>query len=92
MSRFSLQNTRRKLLHIRGLRQRWIFNAVAPVFVLLMVVVTLFSAGIASYYYGSMQRGLEQKAQATADAFGRYFVGSYSEYYQQAANYADTFE
>ena len=81
-----------KALHIRGLRQRWMVNSVAPVCVLLILVVTLVAAGMAEYYYGSMQRGLEQRAQATADAFGRYFSGSYTEYYQQATNYADTFE
>ena len=81
-----------KALHIRGLRQRWMVNSVAPVCVLLILVVTLVAAGVAEYYYGSMQRGLEQRAQATADAFGRYFSGSYTEYYQQATSYADTFE
>ena len=81
-----------KALHIRGLRQRWMVNSVAPVCVLLILVVTLVAAGVAEYYYGSMQRGLEQRAQATAAAFGRYFSGSYTEYYQQATSYADTFE
>ena len=69
-----------KALHIRGLRQRWMVNSVAPVCVLLILVVTLVAAGVAEYYYGSMQRGLEQRAQATAAAFGRYFSGSYTEY------------
>ena len=81
-----------KALHIRGLRQRWMVNSVAPVCVLLILVVTLVAAGVAEYYYGSMQRGLEQRAPATAAAFGRYFSGSYTEYYQQATSYADTFE
>ena len=81
-----------KALHIRGLRQRWMVNSVAPVCVLLILVVILMAAGVSEYYYGSMRRGLEQRAQATADAFGRYFSGSYTEYYQQATNYADTFE
>lgn len=81
-----------KALHIRGLRQRWMVNSVAPVCVLLILVVILVAAGVSEYYYGSMRRGLEQRAQATADAFGRYFSGSYTEYYQQASNYADTFE
>ena len=81
-----------KALHIRGLRQRWMVNSVAPVCVLLILVVILVAAGVSEYYYGSMRRGLERRAQATADAFGRYFSGSYTEYYQQASNYADTFE
>ena len=61
-----------KALHIRGLRQRWMVNSVAPVCVLLILVVILMAAGVSEYYYGSMRRGLEQRAQATADAFGHY--------------------
>ena len=49
-----------KALHIRGLRQRWMVNSVAPVCVLLILVVILVAAGVSEYYYGSMRRGLEQ--------------------------------
>jgi signal transduction histidine kinase len=90
--RKNMNTKRERALHIRGLRQRWIVNTVAPVFVLLILIVTLFSAGIASYYYSGMQTGLEQKAQAAADAFNNYFMTSYAEYYQQASSYTDTFE
>ena len=83
---------RKRALRIRGLRQRWALNTIAPVSILLLLIVTLFSAGIASYYYASMQKGLEARAQAAADSFNTYFMTSYSEYYQKAANYADSFE
>ena len=36
------KNARRKALRLRGLRQRWIFNTVLPVLVLLILVVVLF--------------------------------------------------
>ena len=52
-----------KALHIRGLRQRWMVNSMAPVCVLLILVVILVAAGVSEYYYGSMRRGLEQRAQ-----------------------------
>ena len=34
-------------LRLRGLRQRWIVNTVMPVLVLLILLMTLFSAGVA---------------------------------------------
>ena len=82
----------KRTLHIRGLRQRWLLNTVAPVFVLLILIVTLFSAGIAGYYYQGIRIGLEGKAQAAADSFTSYFMTSYTEYYQKAVSYADNFE
>jgi len=81
-----------KALRIRGLRQRWIVNTVTPVFVLLILIVVLFSAGIASYYYQGVRAGLENKAQAAADSFASYFMSSFTEYNQQAVNYAENFE
>ena len=39
----------KKYLRIGGLRQRWILNTIMPVFLLLVLIVTLFSAGVASY-------------------------------------------
>ena len=33
-------------LRLRGLRQRWIVNTVMPVLVLLILLMTLFSAGV----------------------------------------------
>jgi hypothetical protein len=67
----------RRALHIRGLRQRWIVNTVAPIFVLLVVVVTLFSAGVASYYYSSLQKGLETRARSAANVFSDTQISSY---------------
>ena len=82
----------KKYLHISGLRQRWIINTIMPVFVLLVLVVTLFSAGVASYYYSGMQRGLEIRVQDAADSFNSYFMNSYTEYYQMAVYYTDSFD
>ena len=82
----------KKALHIRGLRQRWIVNTIAPIFVLLILIVTLFSAGIASYYYISMQKGLESRARAATDAFNNYTIDSYMDYYRAASSYTDKFE
>ena len=81
-----------KALRVRGLRQRWIVNTIMPVLVLLVLIVTLFSAGVYSYYYSSVRDGLEKQAQAMAGAFNDYFMTSYTEYYQMAVQTIDSFE
>ncbi len=80
-------------LRLRGLRQRWLFNTVMPVLLLLGLLVVLFSTGIYNYYYGTMQKGLETRAQAVANSFNEYFMsGGYNSYYQMAVRSAESFE
>ena len=84
---------KRNALRLRGLRQRWIFNTVMPVALVLVLIVLVFAAGVSSYYYGSLQKGLETRAQAVANSFNEYFMDSgYSSYYQKAVQTAETFE
>ena len=72
-----------RVLRLRGLQRRWLFNTVMPVFLLLILLVVAFSVGICSYYYGSMQKGLESRAQAMANSFNDYFMDSgYNTYYR----------
>ena len=54
-------------LHIRGLRQRWLVNAVLPVFALVTLAVIIYVLSSAQYYYGNMRTGLETRARAAAD-------------------------
>ena len=63
-----------RALQLRGLRQRWIFNTVMPVFALVGLIVVLFSTGVSSYYYGTMQKGLETRAQAIANSSNEQFM------------------
>ncbi len=86
------KNVKWKALRLRGLRQRWIVNTVMPVMVLLVLIVTLFSAGVSSYYYSSMQKGLESRASTMADAFNSYFMTSYVEYIKMADQAVNSFE
>lgn len=79
-------------LHIRGLRQRWIFSAVLPILLLLVLAVALFSVGAQEYYYNAMRSGLESRARIAAETFTGYGVKSYSEYYRLASYSAETFE
>ena len=87
------KNFKFRALQLRGLRQRWIFNTVMPIFVLVILIVALFSAGVSNYYYGTMQKGLESRAQAIADSFNEYFMDSgYISFYLRAVQAADSFE
>nr|WP_325304614.1 HAMP domain-containing sensor histidine kinase [uncultured Dysosmobacter sp.] len=87
------RNQKWEPLRLRGLRRRWLLNTVAPVFLLLGLLVVTFSSGISSYYYGTMQRGLESRAQAMASSFNEYFMDNgYNTYYQMAVRSAETFE
>ncbi|MBR5470741.1 MAG: HAMP domain-containing histidine kinase [Oscillibacter sp.] len=81
------------MIRLRGLRQRWIFNTVMPVALVLVLIVLIFAAGVSSYYYGSLQKGLETRAQAVANSFNEYFMDSgYNSYYQKAVQTAEAFE
>ena len=82
-----------KTLRIQGLRQRWVFNSIMPVLLMLVLLVTLFSVGISSYYYGTMQDGLMKQARAEAGAFNDYFMDNgFAEYLQQATQSTTNFE
>ena len=87
------KNFKFRALQLRGLRQRWIFNTVMPVFALVVLIVVLFSTGVSSYYYGTMQKGLETRAQAIANSFNEYFMDNgYVGFYPKAVQAADSFE
>ena len=79
-------------LHIRGLRERWLFSAALPILLLLVLAVALFSVGVQEYYYNAMRLGLESRARVAAETFSGYGVKSYSEYYRLASYSAETFE
>jgi len=88
-----MEKERWRSLRIRGLRQRWIFNSILPILIVLVLVVTLFSAGVSNYYYGTMQKGLETRAQALANSFNEYFMDNgFNSYYQKAVQSAESFE
>ena len=63
-------------LHIRGLRERWLFSAALPILLLLVLAVALFSVGVQEYYYNAMRSGLESRARVAAETFSGYGVKS----------------
>ena len=78
-------------LRIRGLRQRWLVNAVLPVFLLVALAVGVYVLGAVQLYYNDMRSGLETRARAAADTFASYGIKNYSEYYRLATYSAETF-
>jgi len=79
-------------LHIRGLRQRWLFNAVLPIVLVVIAVVAVYTFGMRQSYYSAMRSGLETRARIAADNFMSYGMKSYSEYFRYASFTAETFE
>ena len=87
------RNIRRSTLRLQGLRKRWLVNTIMPVFLLLTLLVALFSVGVSNYYYGSLQKGLETRVEVLSNSFHEYFMGSgYNSYYQKAVQAAQNFE
>ena len=82
----------RRGLHIRGLRQRWLFNAVLPIVLVVVAVVAVYTLGMRQSYYSAMRSGLETRARIAADNFMSYGMKSYSEYFRYASFTAETFE
>ena len=79
-----------KKLKIQGLRQRWMINIVMPIFLILLLAFAIFSAGIANYYYRSVETNLSEKARAAAEWMDATEVGSYGEYFRAAAELTQT--
>ncbi len=80
-----------KKMRIQGLRKRWLVNSMGPILLLMILVVTVYSVGIANYYYTGMRTGLETRAKEATDTFNTYGMGSYSEFYQMAYSYTEAF-
>ena len=56
-------------LRIRGLRQRWLVNAVLPIVLVVIAIVTVYTLGVRRTYYSAMRSGLETRARVAADNF-----------------------
>ncbi len=74
----------------RSLKQRWMRGNLFAIIVIVLFIVGAFSLAIASYYYSSMQSGLEIKAKTATDFFSNYITKTYTEYYDSAYKYIKT--
>jgi len=59
--------------------------------VVVIVAVALFSAIIHNYYHATVRTGLEAKARTATDFFANYVARSYTEFYNAAYRYTETF-
>ena len=76
----------------RGLRRRWVRGSVFIVAAALLAVVLAFSIFFHSYYYSTVQAGLEANAKTATDFFSNYMTKSYAEYYESARRYMEMFK
>jgi len=76
---------------MKGLRRRWLRGTVIIALSAVVLVVTMFSIIIYSYYFATIRTGLEAKARTATDFFANYVARSYDDYYDSAFRYAETF-
>ena len=67
-------------------------NAVLPIVLVVIAIVTVYTLGVRRTYYSAMRSGLETRARVAADNFSSYGLKSYSEYFRYASITAETFE
>ena len=78
--------------HIRGLKGRWLKSGIALTVVIVALFTLVFSLGVRSYYYNAVRTGLTTKAQSASTFFTGYISRTYSQYYQSAYRYTESFE
>ena len=76
---------------LAGLKQRWVRGTMLAALVVVIVAVTLFSVIIHNYYHATIRTGLEAKARTATDFFANYVARSYTEFYNAAFRYTETF-
>ena len=75
----------------KGMRQRWLRGTVFVALATVVLAIALCSIFIFNYYYSTIQTGLEAKARAMTDFFANYVGKSYTDYYNSAYRYTETF-
>jgi len=73
------------------MRQRWLRGTVFVALATVVLAIALCSIFIFNYYYSTIQTGLEAKARAMTDFFANYVGKSYTDYYNSAYRYTETF-
>ncbi len=81
-----------KLKPVRGLRMRWLRSGILLTVVLVVLAVAAFALGARGYTYSAVRLGLTAKADAASSFFTRYSASTYSDYYQSAYRYTESFE
>jgi len=74
-----------------GLSRRWLRGTVIIALLAVVVVVTMFSIIIYSYYFATIRTGLEAKARTATDFLANFVGRSYDDYYDSAFRFAESF-
>lgn len=75
-----------------GIRGRWMKNSVLVVLAIVLVAVLALTFTSASSCYASMRSGLESRAKTASDFMSNYLSQTYTEYYQSAYVYTESFQ
>lgn len=76
----------------KGIRDRWMFNGILMVTMIVAFAIMAFSLAMYNYYSTAVRTGLENKAQTAVEFFTSYVSKTYLEYYQSAYHYTETFQ
>ncbi len=77
---------------IMGLRNRWLRSGILLTTAIVVLFTMIFALGVRSYYFNAVRTGLTAKAQSASTFFMGYISRTYSQYYQSAYRYTESFE
>ena len=80
------------MIKVKGLRRRWLLNAVAMVSILGLICVICITLAVWAYYYSAMESDMRYRAKTSTEFFGEYLNQGYYDYYKSCAIYAQTFD
>lgn len=79
-------------VHVKGLRRRWIINALGVLCALGLVCVLAIVMAFSAYWYSAMESDMQERAETTTEFFAEYLNQNYNQYYHSCITYAQTFE
>ena len=65
-----------------GIQRRWFLKSISVILLVLLLLVLMAVAGVAYYFYSSMESALVTRADTQARYLNRYFSSSFSEFYE----------
>lgn len=87
-----MSDNRITIPQIKGLRRRWFISTLAVIALIVVLTVTLFAVTTITNNVATVREGLVIKATTTADFFASYVTRTYSEYYDSAYLYIESFD
>lgn len=79
-------------MKLSGIRRQWMLSNVLVVLGIVLIVVVLVGMFMANYFYTSVRTSMKSMANTSTEFFDNYITSSYSEYYQSAYTFTETFE